>query len=144
MSVHNYYYFDYPADMREPSEVWMFQVTPQSIYMTDPYVIWEDDWKEHLIGPEACLWTKLVPRWRIMQKIIPRIAAFAETAWSRKENKNWQSFSYRSDQLRAEGVVIPVVGVTNGDIVHVSIQNEGATAAGTFADTNNIGAVFVV
>lgn len=103
MSVHNYYYFDYPADMREPSEVWMFQVTPQSIYMTDPCVIWEDDWKEHLIGPEACLWTKLVPRWRIMQKIIPRIAAFAETAWSRKENKNWQSFSNRSDQLRAAG-----------------------------------------
>jgi len=103
MSVHTSYYFDYPADLSEPHESWMFALPAESVYMADPYVIWESDWKEGLLGPEACLWTEYVPEWRIVQKILPRLGAYAETAWSRPENKNWHDFLRRQEKLRAAG-----------------------------------------
>ena len=103
MSVHTSYYFDYPADLSEPNESWMFTLTPESIYLADPCVIWESEWKSALLGPEACLWTELVPEWRIVQKILPRLGAYAETAWSRAENKNWHDYLRRQDKLRAAG-----------------------------------------
>ena len=103
MSVHTSYYFDYPADLSEPHESWMFALPAESVYMADPYVIWESDWKEGLLGPEACLWTEYVPEWRIVQKILPRLGAYAETAWSRPENKDWHDFLRRQEKLRAAG-----------------------------------------
>ena len=103
MSVHTSYYFDYPADLSEPNESWMFTLTPESIYLADPCVIWESEWKSSMLGPEACLWTEYVPEWRIIQKILPRLGAYAETAWSRPENKNWHDFLRRQEKLRAAG-----------------------------------------
>ena len=103
MSVHNSYYFDYPANLSEPHEPWMFSLSEESVYMADPYVIWEKEWKDHLLGPEACLWTETVPEWRIMQKILPRLGAYAETAWSCPERKDWYDFLNRSNRLRAAG-----------------------------------------
>ena len=103
MSVHTSYYFDYPADLSEPNESWMFTLSPESIYLADPCVIWESEWKSALLGPEACLWTEFVPEWRIVQKILPRLGAYAETAWSRPENKNWHDFLRRQEKLRAAG-----------------------------------------
>ena len=103
MSVHTSYYFDYPADLNEPHESWMFALPAESVYMADPYVIWESDWKGALLGPEACLWTEYVPEWRIVQKILPRLGAYAETAWSRPENKDWHDFLRRRECLKAAG-----------------------------------------
>ncbi len=103
MSVHTSYYFDYPANLSEPNESWMFTLTPESIYLADPCVIWESEWGSALLGPEACLWTEYVPEWRIVQKILPRLGAYAETAWSRPENKNWHDFRHRQEKLRAAG-----------------------------------------
>ena len=102
-SVHNSYYFDYPADISEPHETWMFGLQPENIYMADPYVIWEKQLKESMLGPEACLWTETVPEWRTVQKILPRIGAYAECAWSRPENKDWYSFLRRKNQLLSAG-----------------------------------------
>ena len=49
---------------------------------------------KHLVkGVEACLWTEFVPT---MKKAgyctYPRLGAYCETAWSTKENKNYDSF----------------------------------------------------
>ena len=103
MSVHSSYYFDYPADLSEPHKPWMFVLPTEGVYMADPYVIWPDKWKNNLLGPEACLWTEYVPEWRIVQKILPRLGAYAETAWSRPENKNWHNFLRRQETLRSAG-----------------------------------------
>ncbi len=103
MSVHTSYYFDYPADQGEPHASWMFALPQQSIYMADPCVIWADEWKSALLGPEACLWTEYVPEWRIVQKILPRLGAYSETAWSLPEKKNWYDFLHRQEKLRAAG-----------------------------------------
>ena len=103
MSVHTSYYFDYPADLNEPHESWMFALPEEGVYMADPYVIWEQPWKDNLLGPEACLWTEYVPEWRIIRKILPRLGAYAETAWSRPENKEWHDFRRRHELLTAAG-----------------------------------------
>ena len=103
MSVHTSYYFDYPAEPSEPAETWMFGLPAESVYLADPYVIWENDWKDGLLGPEACLWTEYVPEWRIVQKILPRLSAYAETAWSRPDRKDWHEFQRRIGTLRAAG-----------------------------------------
>lgn len=103
MSIHQSFYFDYPADMSEPDEPWMFMVPRESLYLADPYVIWEKQRKDFLLGPEACLWTEYVPEWRIIQKILPRLGAYAETTWSRPENKNWHDFLSREEYLRTSG-----------------------------------------
>ncbi len=103
MSVHTSYYFDYPADLNEPHESWMFALPEEGVYMADPYVIWEQQWKDKLLGPEACLWTEYVPEWRIIRKILPRLGAYAETAWSRPENKAWHDFRRRHELLTAAG-----------------------------------------
>ena len=103
MSVFGSYYFDFPANPSEPHESWMFYLPPEGLYMADPYVIWEREWQDHLLGPEACLWTETVPEWRLMQKILPRLGAYAETAWSRPERKDWYDFLHRSDRLRSAG-----------------------------------------
>ena len=49
---------------------------------------------KHLVkGVEACLWTEFVPT---MKKAgyctYPRLGAYSETAWSPKENKNYENF----------------------------------------------------
>lgn len=103
MSVHTSYYFDYPAEPCEPHESWMFPLPAEGVYMADPYVIWEKEWSGSLLGPEACLWTEYVPEWRVVQKVLPRLGAYAETAWSSPERKTWYDFLRRSDRLRAAG-----------------------------------------
>ena len=103
MSVHNSYYFDYPADQNEAQRSWMYSLPEEAVYMADPFVIWESSWKDHLLGPEACLWTEYVPDWRVIQKILPRLGAYAEVAWSQVAVKDYYDFRRRSGWLRAAG-----------------------------------------
>ena len=103
MSVHNSYYFDYPADQNEAQRSWMYSLPEEAVYMADPFVIWESSWKDHLLGPEACLWTEYVPDWRVVQKILPRLGAYAEVAWSQVAVKDYYDFRRRSGWLRAAG-----------------------------------------
>lgn len=65
--------------------------------MTEPYVLWEDSVKDIIIGREACLWTERVPEWRVMQKILPRLPAYSECAWSQMKNKEYSDFKRRKD-----------------------------------------------
>ena len=71
--------------------------------MTEPYILWENQLKDLLLGTEACLWTEYVPEWRIIPKLLPRLSAYAEVAWSRSANKDYHDFRWRADRLRAAG-----------------------------------------
>ena len=102
-SIHNSLYFDYPADLSEPHESWMFELSECGVYMTEPYILWENELKDLLLGTEACLWTEYIPEWRIIPKLLPRIGAYAEVAWSHPENKDYHDFRRRADLLRASG-----------------------------------------
>lgn len=102
-SVHSSLYFDYPANLSEPWETWMFELSEKGVYMTDPYIIWQDKVKDHIIGTEACLWTETIPQHRVFAKLFPRILAYSECAWSLPEKKSFQNFSARRELLEAAG-----------------------------------------
>lgn len=102
-SVHSSLYFDYPANLNEYWESWMVELTEQGVYMTDPYFKWYEQLKDTVLGLEACLWTETAPQHRIMSKLFPRIFAYAESAWSQEENKNWNDYLRRKNKLEASG-----------------------------------------
>ncbi|MBE6388646.1 MAG: hypothetical protein E7043_00560 [Lentisphaerae bacterium] len=102
-SVHNSLYFDYPANLDEPWETWMFELSEKGVYMTDPYIIWPEKVKDATLGTEACLWTETVPQHRVLAKLFPRIFAYSECAWSAPENKSWHDFQRRKELLEAAG-----------------------------------------
>ena len=104
-SVHTSLYFDYPANLSEPFETWMFELSERGVYMTDPYIIWPDAVKDAILGTEACLWTEQVPQWRVIRKILPRLAAYSECAWSLPENKDYHNFAQRREYLESAGWV---------------------------------------
>ena len=103
MSLHTSYYFDYPATPDEPFADWMFALPEEAVYMAEPYVIWKEEARDSLLGPEACLWTETVPDWRVLPKILSRLDAFAETAWSFPERRDWHDFLARKSRLAAAG-----------------------------------------
>ena len=102
-SVHTSLYLDYPANLSEPWETWMFELSERGIYMCDPYIIWPDKVKDAVLGTEACLWTETIPQWRVMQKLLPRLYAYSEAAWSEPANKDYGNFVQRKEMLEAAG-----------------------------------------
>ena len=102
-SVHNSLYFDYPANLSEPWETWMFELSERGVYMTDPYIIWPEKVKDAILGTEACLWTETVPQHRIIAKLFPRIFAYSECAWSMPEKKSYPDLRRREELLDAAG-----------------------------------------
>lgn len=55
---------------------------------------------KNMIGIESCLWSEFVNSPKDAEYLIfPRLAAFAETAWTRPENKNWSNFVTRIDGI---------------------------------------------
>ena len=102
-SVHNSLYFDYPAVPSEPHESWMFELSERGVYMTDPHIIWPEKVADSILGTEACLWTEVVPEWRVFNKIIKRLPAYSECAWSQNENREWSDFQRRKDNLTSAG-----------------------------------------
>ena len=102
-SVHTSLYFDYPENPAEPHESWMFELSRSGVYMTDPHIIWPEKVADSVQGVEGCLWTETVPPWRVMAKLLPRLPALAECAWSPREGKDWADFARREAHLRAAG-----------------------------------------
>ncbi len=84
MSNPDAYYLDLPYG----------KVSLEKTYNFEPLYEGIEPEKEKLVlGVEACLWTEFVPT---MQKAgyctFPRLGAFAETAWSPRENKSYDRF----------------------------------------------------
>ncbi len=102
-SVHTSLYFDYPATPAEPHESWMFALPEDGVYECDPFVIWPEQLKDTIIGAEACLWTEMVPQWRVEAKTLPRLYAASECAWSEPARKDWFDFRRRRELLQAAG-----------------------------------------
>jgi len=52
-----------------------------------------------ILGGQANIWTERIISWRSLQYMIyPRAWSIAETLWSPKENKNWDSFVAKSEK----------------------------------------------
>lgn len=75
--------------------------TLKDVYDYEPV---QKDWKpeaiQNLIGMEACLWTEFLRSPEDTEYLLfPRLAAFAETAWSPEGTKDWTDFLKRLDYL---------------------------------------------
>ena len=75
--------------------------------MTDPYIIWPEEVKDAILGTGACLWTETVPPWRVLQKTLPRLYAYAECAWSAPARKDFNLFRARHEFLTAADRFLP-------------------------------------
>jgi hexosaminidase len=78
-------------------------LTLKKTYLYDPIPEGLDE-KYHsaIIGLEACIWGEFTPTPASVEyQTMPRIAALAELGWTIKENKNWQCFQARLDDVKA-------------------------------------------
>lgn len=71
--------------------------TLQKVYAFDP--LSEHVWPKHgesLLGVECCLWAESLPTVRATDRMLfPRVAAFAEAAWTVPRQKDWECFRRR-------------------------------------------------
>jgi hexosaminidase len=55
---------------------------------------------ENILGVEATMWTEWVPNAkRLYWQLFPRLIAVAETGWTQKEKKDYNSFKMRLDMF---------------------------------------------
>ncbi len=76
-------------------------LTLKDMYDYEPFQSnWSESVKSLLLGIQASLWTEFCNTPEDVEYLIfPRLAALSETAWSKKENKNWTEFVKNVDNL---------------------------------------------
>ena len=80
-------YLDYNYVMTPLSKTYALEPIPSEL---------EPKFHSNILGLEAPLWTEWVPNnTRFEWQVFPRMIAVAETAWTQKEKKNFQSFMTR-------------------------------------------------
>ncbi len=82
-------YLDYPHNIIPLSRTYEYDPIPDEL---------EEKYHNNVLGIETCLWTEFVPNLkRLERQAFPRLIAIAETGWTPKEKKNFQSFLTRLD-----------------------------------------------
>ncbi len=102
-SVHSSTYLDYPACPEDPHADWMQQLSEEGVYLNRPALFAGDDAEQLLMGVEYCLWTEIIPAWRIFPKLFPRLWAAAEVAWGSNDQANYAGLVRRRRQLELAG-----------------------------------------
>lgn len=99
-------YLDYPYTLSEAGAPWEGLHnggnSTRLIYEWNPVPeTFHPAMERQILGVEAAVWTEFISnRKRLEYMIFPRLSAFAETAWTYDENKDWVSFQDRlSTQL---------------------------------------------
>ena len=88
---------------------WAAYIELDSAYLWDPAMYVKGLAKEDILGVEAPLWSETVTdRADINYLAFPRLAALAEVAWTKKEQRSWEGFSSRvpiqGDRWTIQGV----------------------------------------
>ena len=103
-----------------------------------------------ILGGQANLWTEQIPNFRTVQYMLwPRALAIAESVWSPKENKNWNSFIKKVEahfermdvqQMRySKSMYDPIITSTlSDDVLKIKMENEvpGLDIYYSFDETN--------
>jgi hexosaminidase len=83
-SLHSYTYLDYKYKNLPLSKAYSFDPIPERL---------DKKYHDKIIGLGAQMWGEWIPTNGEMHfKVFPRIAAYAEIGWTKKENKNFKSF----------------------------------------------------
>lgn len=98
MSPNTYVYFDYYQASKESeplaiggylplSKVYEFNPIPENLH---------EEYHQYVLGGQANAWTEYMPNYNHLQYMVfPRLLALSESVWTKKEQKNWGSFSNR-------------------------------------------------
>ncbi len=82
-------YLNYPYDIIPLQKTYEYDPIPEEL---------EEKFHKQILGFEACLWTEYVADVKRLEwQVFPRLTAVAETGWTPKKKKNFQSFSMRLD-----------------------------------------------
>lgn len=89
MSEENAVYLNIPYFSLPLRKIYEYDPVPEEL---------EEKYHERILGIEACLWTEYVPNAKRLEwQTFPRLLAVAETGWTPKNKKNFQSFQKRLD-----------------------------------------------
>jgi hexosaminidase len=87
MSDMRFVYLDYPYKLIPISQTYSYEPIPEKL---------AQDYRANILGVEACLWSEYVPDSETLEyQVFPRLIAVAETGWTLKDNKNYDSFKKR-------------------------------------------------
>jgi len=80
-------YLNYPSKLIPISQTYGYEPVPATL---------EEKFHKSVLGVEACLWSEFVKDIDTLEyQVFPRLIAVAETGWSLKQNKNFDSFKFR-------------------------------------------------
>ena len=129
MQIGAYNYLDMKQSAIERGHNWAAIIPIDRMYHFDPIGNFDftPEQEKSILGIQCAIWTELMqypPRF-VEYQIFPRIAAFAEGAWSAKEDKNYDNFNqrltnYHFDRLYNMGIAFrvqyPIVTYKNNNI----------------------------
>lgn len=83
-SYHIFTYLDYTYESIDLRKAYGFDPVPESL---------GEEYQDKILGLGCQMWSQAIPTRESMHKqVFPRIAAYAETGWTQKENKNYDRF----------------------------------------------------
>lgn len=96
-----YYFIRYQGPQWFEPFTYFGNTTLKDVYEYEPLPVSVDSsTAKQMLGVQACLWTEFINRpedaWYM---VFPRLAAFAESAWSDPGRKNWMDFNSRLEVL---------------------------------------------
>ncbi|GHT10369.1 hypothetical protein AGMMS4956_01600 [Bacteroidia bacterium] len=100
MTPRQYVYLDYAQDEASPAK----RVLPlQKTYSYDPTPVeLTPEEAQYILGVQGNVWTEHIPTFeRVLYMAFPRAAAIAEVGWTQKEQKNFDNFKLRLQQIAA-------------------------------------------
>ena len=104
MSPNSYCYFDhYQAEDTENEPLAIGGFLPvEKVYSYNPIPSeLPEDQTDFILGPQANVWTEYIKTFdNIQYMTLPRMAAIAETGWSKTSEKEWDDFENRLGKLR--------------------------------------------
>ena len=84
-------YFDYPYRLIPLHQTYNYDPIPSNL---------EEKYHKNILGLEACLWTEYVKnKDKLEWQAFPRLIAVAETGWTPKNKRNFESFLERLDSF---------------------------------------------
>jgi hexosaminidase len=105
-------YLDFPYSATNLKDTYEYDPIPEGL---------EKKYHKHILGIEGCIWTEFISDIeRLEFQAYPRTIAIAETGWSSKHHKDFQSFSVRLDsflrRLEFQNINFASKNENNGEI----------------------------
>lgn len=99
-SANGFVYLDYPEFPGMGKPKWMPLLDLEKVYSFEPVPAdLEPEFRKHILGGEACLWTELLPREKVYGALFPRMLALAEVVWSPADGKDFADFRGRVERM---------------------------------------------